>query len=78
MASKITQDGQVTIPQDILETLGVGPGGAVDFKRVANGSVVLERAAKSPRPPIDWDKVRGSAGPGPSTDELMQLLRGDD
>jgi antitoxin PrlF len=78
MTSRITQDGQVTIPREILETLGVGPGSEIDFKRAGNGSVVLEKAMAPSRRPIDWDKIRGSAGPGPSTDELMKLLRGDD
>jgi len=78
MASRITREGQVTIPSDILETLGVGPGGEVDFKKASNGTVVLEKVATSRRKPVEWDKVIGSAGPGPSTDEVMKLLRGDD
>jgi len=78
MASRVTSDGQVTIPRDILETLGVEPGGEVDFRRAANGVVVLERVGQPTRRPIEWDKIIGSAGPGPSTDELMKLLRGDD
>ncbi|MFL9501806.1 type II toxin-antitoxin system PrlF family antitoxin [Rhodopseudomonas sp. P1] len=77
MASKITGKGQVTIPQDILETLGVGPGGEVDFKRAANGRVVVEKAHPSGLE-SDWSKARGSADAGLSSDELMNLLRGDD
>lgn len=77
MASRITGEGQVTIPQDILETLGVGPGGEVDFKRAANGRVVVEKVHPS-RPESDWDKARGSADAGLSSDQLMKLLRSDD
>ncbi|MGO3932819.1 AbrB/MazE/SpoVT family DNA-binding domain-containing protein [Rhodopseudomonas pseudopalustris] len=78
MASRITSDGRVRIPKDILETLDVGPGGEVDFKRGADGAVVLEKVSQPSRRQIDWEKVIGSAGPGLSTDEVMKLLRGDD
>ena len=30
------------------------------------------------RPPSKFEKLRGHAGPGPSTDEMMAILRGDD
>jgi AbrB family looped-hinge helix DNA binding protein len=76
MPTKVTSDGQVTIPQTILDHLGVGPGGEVEFRCAADGSIVLEKADGN-RPPVQWEKVRGSAGRGPSTDEVMALLRGE-
>ncbi|WP_322514985.1 AbrB/MazE/SpoVT family DNA-binding domain-containing protein [Rhodopseudomonas palustris] len=77
MASKVTSDGRVTIPRDILDTLGVAPGEEIDFKLAPDGAVVLQKA--EPRSaPRDWEKVRGSADAGLSSGELMQLLRGDD
>ncbi|MBI5130789.1 MAG: AbrB/MazE/SpoVT family DNA-binding domain-containing protein [Rhodopseudomonas palustris] len=77
MASRVTSDGQVTIPPDVLEALGVAPGEEIDFKRAADGAVVLEKAARSD-PNRPWDKARGSADAGMSGEELIQLLRDGD
>ena len=74
--SFVTDEGQVTIPKLVLEQLGIGPGSEVTFRRTVDGSVVMERVekiAQSVRPLSDFV---GIAGPGPSTDELMALLRG--
>ncbi|MFC0240492.1 AbrB/MazE/SpoVT family DNA-binding domain-containing protein [Rhodopseudomonas telluris] len=77
MASKVASDGRVTIPKDILETLGVAPGGEVDFRLAPDGAVLVEKVEPKGLP-RDWQKVRGSADAGLSSDELMQLLRDDD
>jgi len=78
MATKVTEDGQVTIPQFVLQQLGIGPGSEVTFRRAADGSVVLESAeAEKPADSDRFEKVRGIAGPGPSTDDIMAELRGD-
>jgi AbrB family looped-hinge helix DNA binding protein len=77
MATKVTEGGQVTIPKWVQDQVG-GPGSEVAFRRAADGTVVLEKAEEAP--PLDPDrfaKAVGSAGPGPSTDELMALLRGE-
>jgi antitoxin PrlF len=44
---------------------------------MADGSIVIERADGA-RLPSRFEKLRGSAGPGPPTDEIMAMLRGDD
>jgi AbrB family looped-hinge helix DNA binding protein len=44
MATKITDDGQITIPKPVLEHLGIGPGSEVSFRKAADGSIVLEKA----------------------------------
>lgn len=77
MATTVTSKGQVTIPKAIRDLLGIEPGQAVDFRMDTDGRVVLERTDGKP-PRSRFDAVRGIAGPGPSTDELMQMLRGDD
>lgn len=76
MATTVTAKGQVTIPKPVRDFLGIGPGSMVDFKRAADGSVVLVPAndAKSVN---RFAQFRGHAGPGPSTDEIMELLRGE-
>jgi hypothetical protein len=53
------------------------PGTEVAFRLDADGSVVIERADGT-RPQSRFAKLVGIAGPGPSTDEIMALTRGDD
>ncbi len=78
MATKITDDGQVTIPQFVLQQLGIGPGSEVEFRRAADGSVVIEKVkAAEPLDPDRFEKVRGTADAGFSTDEIMAMTRGD-
>jgi antitoxin PrlF len=76
MATTVTRKGQVTIPKPVRDYLGIQPGSRVDFRRGADGGVVIEKA-DGPRPPSRFAKARGSAGPGMTTDELMALLRGE-
>ncbi|MQB45704.1 AbrB/MazE/SpoVT family DNA-binding domain-containing protein [Rhizobium sp. ICMP 5592] len=77
MSTTVTAKGQVTIPKAVRDLLGIGPGSRVDFRRAADGSVVVV--------PLDTNKqqsrfakFRGHAGKGMSTDEIMALTRGDD
>ena len=76
MATTVTRKGQVTIPKPVRDYLGIQPGSRVDFRRNADGGVVIEKA-DGPRPPSKFAKARGSAGPGLTTDQLMALLRGE-
>lgn len=76
MATTVTRKGQVTIPKPVRDHLGIGPGSRVDFRRTADGDIVIEKT-HGPKQPSRFAKARGSAGPGMSTDELMALLRGD-
>ena len=76
MTSTVTSKGQVTIPKPVRDHLGIVPGSQIAFRRAADGSIVIERADGT-RPPSRFEKLRGSAGPGPSTDEIMAMLRGE-
>ncbi len=77
MATKVTDEGQVTIPKWVSDQLG-GPGSEVAFRRAADGSVVLERAeVDTEQSPGRFDKVVGILPPSPSTDEIMAVLRGE-
>ena len=77
MSTNLTSKGQVTIPKAVRELMGVGPGDAVDFKLNADGEVTLSRACGTPRPPSRFEALLGIAGPGPSTDEIMAMMRGE-
>ncbi len=77
MANTVTSKGQVTIPKPVRDYLGIEPGTAVNFRRAEDGHIIIERADGT-RPPSRFAKVVGIAGPGPTTDEIMAMTRGDD
>ena len=77
MPTKVTKNGRVTVPKWVREYLGIEPGTEVAFRRAVDNSVVIERA-DGMRPPNRFAGLVGIAGPGPSTDEIMAITRGDD
>jgi antitoxin PrlF len=76
MSATVTAKGQITIPKAVREQLGIKPGSKVDFRHTAGGGIEIVK--EGPKPKSRFEKFRGHAGPGMTTDELMQLLRGDD
>jgi antitoxin PrlF len=76
MTATVTAKGQITIPKAVREALGVVPGSKVEFKALEDGQIAIVK--QGPKPASRFDRMRGAAGPGPTTDELMALLRGDD
>lgn len=76
MGATVTSKGQVTIPKRVRDLLGIGPGSVVDFERGPDGRVVLVKAGKKPRP-SRFARLRGHAGKGPSTAEIMAMTRGE-
>ncbi len=81
MSTTLTVKGQVTIPKQIRDALGLTPGSAVDFAVNREGQVVLHKAAetkgkKAAKPQSDrFDAVRGKADVKWRTQDLMALLR---
>jgi len=81
---RITSKGQVTIPKRIRDHLGLKPGSEVEFRLAGDGRITLitdegaEKRAKREKERFEkaLAALRGSAGPGMSTDELMRLTRG--
>ena len=82
--TRITSKGQVTIPKHIRERQGIAAG--TDFSVTERGEeIVLRRsnraksagAAKDPEFDAYLNRVRGSMKLGMSTDEFMELLRGE-
>jgi AbrB family looped-hinge helix DNA binding protein len=74
---RITSKGQVTIPQEVRERFGLLPDTEVDFV-VKRGSIHLvkaEKPKKLTRGQLIVQRMRGKAGPGMSTDEIMALTR---
>ena len=77
MATTVTTKGQVTIPKPVRDFLGIKPGSAVAFELDANRRVVMLKVDGEPRR-SRFESLRGRAGSGMTTDEVMRLTRGDD
>jgi len=76
MPVTVTTKGQVTIPKAVRERLGIKPGNTVDFELAPDGRVILvKRGAVRQR--SRFETLRGRAGKGLSTDEIMALTRGE-
>ena len=82
MSTTVTTKGQVTIPKQLRDYLGLEPGSQVDFGYTSDGQVVIKPvtpAKKGRKKPSRFDALRGSGkGLGMSTDEYMNLIRGYD
>lgn len=73
---KITTKGQVTIPQEIRERLGMLPQTEVDFV-VRGDEVVVRKLDRGRRGRRIVDHLRGRGTVRMSTDEILSLTRGD-
>jgi AbrB family looped-hinge helix DNA binding protein len=70
---RITTKGQVTIPKNIRELLGITPESEVEF-REENGKVYLVKTGATSKT-HRFSKLRGIASVKLSTDEIMELTR---
>ena len=73
---RLTSKGQVTIPQDIREALGVLPHSEVEFE--LDGDSVRIRKAKrtTGRGAAVVARLRGTATGRLTTDQILKLTRG--
>ncbi len=74
---RVTSKGQVTIPVEIRERLGIYPGSSVEF--TVDGESVRMRKAEGEvgRGQALVAHMTGRATSGLSTDEIMALTRGE-
>ena len=75
---KVGESGQITIPRDIRDELGLTPGTEVEICTREGEMVVRPSGDPQARMRAWIDQVRGSAKPGFTTDEIMSLTRGED
>lgn len=75
ITAKITSKGQVTIPKEIREKLGVHPGDDVGFEEKDNLLIISKVVTKSP-----FDKWVGKLKhlEGRRSDDLVRKARGHD
>ena len=70
--AKLTAKGQITIPRDVRERLGLRPGDEVEFVEDRQGVRLQKRVPVSP-----FKKYRGNLKPlaGCDPDELLDQMR---
>ncbi|TAK35694.1 MAG: AbrB/MazE/SpoVT family DNA-binding domain-containing protein [Chloroflexota bacterium] len=71
----ITSKGQVTLPKEIRDALGLRPGTEVEFE-LREGQVILHK-----RVPVEalrkWQGYLRGRLPADSVDDMMEKLRGE-
>jgi len=70
--SRVTEKGQVTIPKEVREDLGIQPGDEVVFEETESGYVVRKEVEDS-----RFEKWRGVAASEESVEDRMHALRGE-
>ncbi len=76
MATTVTRKGQVTIPKRVRDRLAIGPGSRVEFELTPAGDVVIVKVGVE-TPASRFEALRGRAGAGMTTDQIMALTRGE-
>lgn len=74
---RITTKGQVTIPADIREHLGLLPNTEVDFEMDGDTVKIRKAGGAKRRGQRIVDHLRGRATTRMTTDEIMALTRGE-
>ena len=72
---RITSKGQVTIPIEIRERLGLMPGSEVEFQIQGNAVRIVKAKAGASRGQRVVDQVRGKGSVKLSTDQILALTR---
>lgn len=75
---RITTKGQVTIPWRFRLKFGLLPHTDVSFEEADGGVTIWPAVSKQVLIEERLRRVRGVAGRGVRTDEIMRLSRGDD
>jgi AbrB family looped-hinge helix DNA binding protein len=74
---KVTEKGQVTIPKDLRDALGIGAGTEVEFERRKDTIVVRKSHRGATRGRQLAERLKGRGDVAMTTDEIMALTRGD-
>jgi antitoxin PrlF len=85
--ARVGPGGRVTIPKSVRDQLRIRPGTKMEFRQASdgrwtvlltdtNGQVIQLTEERQPKRRLA--ELLGHAGPGPTTDEIMALTRGDE
>ena len=72
---RVTTKGQVTIPKQIRDALGIEPGDEVTFEEVESGYKIQKKEPTTANGNDPFVKYRGSAESDESMPERMRRLR---
>ena len=74
---RVTEKGQVTIPKELRDALGIGAGTEVEFERREDTLVVRKADTPATRGRHLAQRLRGRGDVAMTTDEIMALTRAD-
>ncbi|CAN5780511.1 AbrB/MazE/SpoVT family DNA-binding domain-containing protein [soil metagenome] len=74
---RVTEKGQVTIPKDLRDALGILAGTEVEFERRKDAIVVRKVKVARGRGTRLAERLRGRGDIELTTDEIMALTRAD-
>lgn len=74
---RVTTKGQVTIPKEIREALGIEPGDEVAFEETDVGYLIKKEAPTTAEGEDPFAKYRGSAESDETMPQRMRRLRGE-
>lgn len=74
LTSKVTSKGQITIPKEVREQLGIHPGENLGFIE-KNGLFFIKKTVKK-SPFNKWVGALKATGKKPKSDEIVEELRG--
>jgi len=70
--SRVTSKGQVTVPKEVREKMGLKPGDEVDFEETQDGVLISKHIEENP-----FEKWRGVDEAEETVEEAMERLRGE-
>lgn len=74
---RVTTKGQVTIPKEIRDALGIEPGDEITFEAVNSGYKIQKKAPTTADGEDPFEKYRGSAESDETMPDRMRRLRGE-
>jgi len=74
---RVTEKGQITIPKELRDALGIGTGTEVEFERRKDVIVVRKAKTATGRGVRLAERMRGRGDVEMTTDEIMALTRAD-
>ena len=75
---RLRSKGQLTVPVEVRELLGLHEGDEVEFVIEGNTVHIVRARGNTSHGSRIASRLRGRGSSGMSTDEIMELLRGED
>ena len=74
---RVTSKGQVTIPKEIRDALGIEPGDEISFERTEGGYEIRKEAPTTETGADPFETYRGHADSDETMPDRMRRLRGE-